>query len=121
MAIPIAGGFQITAREPVDNRVVLTKAQMAATKKGGMPINYFALCSDDNKLYIFNSNFEADEETGRFRPIDNFVTFTTPEAKEVFEQAILNSDKIENIDNDITEIKTELEELSVDGGEVQGD
>lgn len=121
MAIPIAGGFQITTREPIDNRIVLTKEQMAATKKGGMPMNYFALCSDDNKLYIFNSNFEADPEIGRFRPIDNFITFSTPEAKEMFEQAILNSDKIENIDNNINEIKTEIDELSVDGGAVEGD
>lgn len=69
MAINFPNGFNITSQEPVDARIVLTKEQMAATKKARMPQVYFAVCSDDNQIYIFNANNEVDPTTGRFRPL----------------------------------------------------
>ena len=69
MAINFPNGFIITSQEPIDSRIVLTKAEMAAMKKARMPQVYFAVCSDDSKIYIYNAENEVDPTTGRFRPL----------------------------------------------------
>jgi len=66
MAITIPSGFKITAKESVDNRILLTKAEMAALSKATMPDKYFCICKDDGKLYMWDANREATTEMGRF-------------------------------------------------------
>jgi len=68
MPIAFSNGFDITSKEPIDTRLVMTKAEMLAIKKARMPDNYFCLCSDDGKIYVYDSSAPVDPEVGRFRP-----------------------------------------------------
>lgn len=67
MPINFSNGFIITSKEPIDSRLVMTKAEMLAIKKARMPDNYFCLCSDDGKIYVYDATAEVDPELGRFR------------------------------------------------------
>lgn len=69
MAIKIPSGFQITSSEPVDRRLVLTKAEMTTLRDDRMPDLYFTLCSDDSQIYIYNKAKEADTASGKFELI----------------------------------------------------
>lgn len=65
--IQVVQGFKLATRESVDNRLVLTKAQMVATNDNQMPDIYFAVCKDDSLLYIYQKSNEATSSTGKFR------------------------------------------------------
>ena len=67
MAIPSASGFSIGSTDPIDNRLVLTKAQMKAANDNIFPEVYLTICSDDGKVYVYNKNNETDPEIGKFR------------------------------------------------------
>lgn len=67
-------GFSITSTEPIDSRLVMTKAEMLAVKKAKMPQVYLTVCVDDGQLYIYNSANTLDEETGRFRRVESSGT-----------------------------------------------
>lgn len=67
MAINFPNGFRITSQEPIDIRLVLTKAEMKATVDARMPETYMAVCKDDGQLYIYKSTNSVDEVTGKFR------------------------------------------------------
>lgn len=67
MAINFPNGFRITSQEPIDTRLVLTKAEMKATVDARMPDVYVAICKDDGKLYTFDKTNSVDAETGKFR------------------------------------------------------
>jgi hypothetical protein len=78
MAIQFPRGFLVTTDEPIDIKLVLTKSQMAkAEELFMMPSPYFCLCSDDNKIYIYDVRNEVVEDPtkefyglGHFRPTD---------------------------------------------------
>ena len=69
-------GFEITDYLPVDSRLVLTKEEMkniAGDDEPGvtpgdhcMPDKYFALCKDDNCMYVFDYEATPNNETGKF-------------------------------------------------------
>ena len=47
-----------------------------------MPSIYLCICSDDKKLYIFDGSIakaDIDPDTGRFRPIENYLNFSSSE------------------------------------------
>ena len=73
MPVNFGTGFNITAKEPIDKRLVLTKMEMLTeryTLTGAtiaIPDNYICLCVDDNRLYVYNSGNERSPETGKFR------------------------------------------------------
>lgn len=67
MAIKLPQGLNITSSEPVDIRIVLTKAEMVSIVDARMPQVYLAICKDDGKLYLYNKNNEVDKDTGKFR------------------------------------------------------
>ena len=73
MSIELPMGFTIKAKQAVDTRLVMTKEEMASILKGEMPNNYICVCSDDGKLYIYNSEFEKTEEMGRFKPYEDII------------------------------------------------
>ena len=82
MATKLSDGFEILARAAVDSRLILTKAQMRSMSKSNMPSIYLCICSDDKKLYIFDSSIakaDIDPEIGRFRPIENYLNFSSSE------------------------------------------
>ena len=67
MAINLATGFSIGSKDVIDERQVLTLNQMQNLDENVYPDNYFAICKDDGKLYIFNASNEINAETGKFR------------------------------------------------------
>lgn len=72
--IQIIQGFELLTREAVDNRLVLSKAEMLSVNDNQMPDTYFAVCSDDKKLYIYNKDSNPSEETGKFTLYKNGST-----------------------------------------------
>lgn len=78
MAIQLPSGFMIGSREPVDNRLVLTKAEMLAMSEAIMPDVYFTICKDDGKVYVYNKNSTApSSETGFFKVYEAATDETT--------------------------------------------
>lgn len=83
--INLAGGLKINTADAVDSRLVLTKAEMKslhyandesrpATLRGKifqLPSNYLCVCSEDNKIYVYNASNEEDELTGKFRKVES--------------------------------------------------
>jgi len=70
MAIKISSGFQVRSVSPIDTRFVLSKAEMLAADDRLMPDNYFAVCSDDGKLYLYNKDLAPSATTGKFKLMD---------------------------------------------------
>ena len=66
MAIKVGQQFQRTGGFPIDETLVLTKAEMLAINDSVMPNKYFALCSDDDKMYLYDKSATPSAETGKF-------------------------------------------------------
>ena len=80
MAIKLSDGLEILASAAVDSRLILTKEQMRSMSRSNMPSIYLCICSDDKKLYIFDSSIakaDIDPDTGRFRPVENYLNFSS--------------------------------------------
>lgn len=63
-------GFRVGNASLIDDRLVLSKADMRAVSDVRMPDKYFALCSDDNCIYVYsklNEKQTGSNDTGRFR------------------------------------------------------
>lgn len=71
MAIKISQAFKRTAGFPIDETMLLTSAEMLAIDDADMPDVYFALNSDDGKMYIYNKDNEANAETGKFKVLES--------------------------------------------------
>jgi len=88
--IRVTQGFQPLTREAIDNRIVLTKADMLNVNDNQMPDTYFAICKEDGYIYIYDKSVRANGETGKFNiynpssirnitidgsllPVDNFT------------------------------------------------
>lgn len=67
MSIRLPQGFNVRSREPIDKRLLLSKSEMIGMNDNVMPNTYFAICLDDNCIYIYNKSEIPDEETGKFR------------------------------------------------------
>ena len=68
MGIKISQGFTRTGKFPIDETLLLTKAQMLAINDNLMPEKYFTLCLDDGKFYIYDKNTTTPSvETGKFK------------------------------------------------------
>ena len=66
--IQIVQGFEVKTREAIDNRLVLSKQEMFNINDNHMPAKYFAVCSDDGYLYIYNKDSAIiSSETGKFK------------------------------------------------------
>ena len=66
MGIKISQGFTRTGKFPIDEALLLTKAQMLAINESLMPDKYFTLCLDDGKFYIYDVERTPSLETGKF-------------------------------------------------------
>lgn len=67
MAIPSASGFSIGSADAIDDRLVLSKAEMKSANDNVFPPVYVCVCKDNGSIYIYNKSNEIDEETGKFR------------------------------------------------------
>lgn len=82
MGIKINSNFTVQAPVALDERQVLTFEAMLAINDAVMPDVYFAVCSEDQKLYVYNKANEMDEVTGKFRLAEAATTLyrTMPDA-----------------------------------------
>lgn len=67
MALNIAAPFKRGGAFPIDEDLVLTKAQMKAVNDNVMPDIYIALCPDDGNIYLYKKNNTVDPDTGKYR------------------------------------------------------
>lgn len=79
MAVNFPSGFTMSHNEPVDNRLVLTKAAMVSMRETKMPPVYLAVCKDDGLLYLYNSANTKDPNTGKFRVVSSGTISPTEE------------------------------------------
>ena len=60
-------GFNIQTSAAIDRRILLSKAEMlTAEDVYELPDQYFAICTNDGKLYLYDVNREPNLETGKF-------------------------------------------------------
>lgn len=64
--IQLATGFSIGSKDLIYDKFVLTKQQMIDIDENTYPDNFFALCSEDSKLYTYDINNTPSLETGKF-------------------------------------------------------
>lgn len=67
MALNIGAPFKRGGAFPIDETLVLTKAEMLAVNDNTMPDKYFCICSDDGKLYMYDKSATASAETGKYK------------------------------------------------------
>ena len=67
MGIKINASFDVMSPVPLDSRTVLSKAEMLVIDDNCMPDTYFAVCSDDNAMYIYTKLNVSNDDTGKFR------------------------------------------------------
>lgn len=105
-------GFKVTTEAAIDERIILTKAQMLTAEDDySLPPVYLCICPEDGKLYLYNVNNVPNNDIGKFRLIDNVINFESEEVKENIEPVIAESPTIQNI-------KDEMENFIIDGEEV---
>lgn len=66
MSIVLNTGFSIGAKDLIYDKFVLTKEEMLNIHENTYPDQFFALCSDNDSLYVFNVNNTPNTETGKF-------------------------------------------------------
>ena len=66
MAINLGSGFHIGSKQPIDDRLIMSKAEMLNVNENIYPDVYLCVCSDDDNLYVFNVNNTPNSETGKF-------------------------------------------------------
>ena len=72
--VNVSNGFSIGTDAYVDERLLLTKAQMKeAEDEFFMPQRYIAYCLDDKQWYEYNEGNTVDAQTGKFRAIPNGI------------------------------------------------
>ena len=114
MAIDLATGFNIGSKDVIDERQVLTLEQMKNLDETIYPDNYFAICKDNGKLYIFNASNEIDEETGKFRKVSSNESVDPS----IFQKS--NDDSLMTEDKTIVGAINELENSKLDKPETEG-
>lgn len=77
MAIKISQEFLRTGAFPVDDKFVLTRAEMLNMNDASMPDKYFAVCKDDSKFYIYDKSATPNSVTGKFSVTENTGQFGT--------------------------------------------
>lgn len=96
-------GFRVGNASKIDDRLVLSKEEMRLISDIRMPNKYFALCSDDQKLYVYdvsNERLMGSNDTGRFR-----VYASAEDAPVADIMMNLNNNEFESIvDNNVAKI-----------------
>ena len=66
MAIALGTGFSIGSKDLIYDKFVLSKDEMLNINENTYPNQFFALCSDNDSLYVFNINNTPNATTGKF-------------------------------------------------------
>ena len=92
------GGF------PIDESTLKSKAEMLATNDNVMPAKYFAICSDDGQLYLYDKSATPNQETGKYTLIKTGSEM----------QALTNAeidDLIQNYESYLQDISNQLAQI----------
>lgn len=135
------GGFVVASQRSIDRRLLLSKAEMKSVTEKCLgkfsngdsfvvPANYFCICSDDSKMYLFDAtSTELSEETGRYKCLETSV-IEEPTFKEKLEDAIEESQTIEDLTTtvgdsesglvkEVADLTDKIDNISIDGGEIE--
>lgn len=109
-------GFNVQTASAIDQRILLTKAEMLRessdeTSLFMLPDAYFAICSDDGNLYLYNVDNVPNSVTGKFKIIDEAISFASDEAKAQLNNAIKNTLTIQEIQENIDELEERTDTL----------
>lgn len=108
MAVQFPNGFTITSSEPIDSKLVLTKAEMrVAETELSMPDTYFCVCKDDDKFYVYDVNNTVDEVTGKFRVLE-----AAGSLDEYIKSANVNENVLHLVKKDNTEVVFETKTVN---------
>ena len=123
MGIKLNASFDVMSPVPLDSRTVLTKAEMLSIDDTCMPPIYYAVCSEDGTMYIYNKSNDVDAETGKFRPISTGgsgggtgepVDMSNIYSKtEVDELIKTNTDSITKLDERVQSVESAISEPPV--------
>lgn len=103
MAITVLSGFNIKGASPIDTRLVLSKSEMLNINDNLMPETYFAVCTNDDQLYLYNKYAEPNAETGKFQLLGKDVI----DRVSVLEDDVVELHQdVDNVDEKVDEIKT---------------
>ena len=92
--IEIGFPFDVRSANPIDVRLLLTKAQMLAMNDNMMPENYLALCKDDGKLYLYDKDATPSAETGKFTEFAGGEGTSTRELTQAEYDALTEAEKM---------------------------
>lgn len=66
MALKVGQEFKRTSPNPIDEDLVLSKAQMLGVNDDLMPEKYFCVCKEDGKMYVYDKSATPNSLTGKF-------------------------------------------------------
>ena len=66
MALNISAPFGRGGAFPIDETLVLTKAEMIAINDNKMPEKYFCICREDGQMYLYDKSATPSTETGKY-------------------------------------------------------
>ena len=73
--INVIQGFKLSARDPIDARLLMTKKEMREIKDNMMPDKYFTICKENGLLYIYDKDRTQEEigatDTGKFTLVNS--------------------------------------------------
>lgn len=114
-------GFKVTSNSAIDQRIYLTKEEMLTAEDDYyLPDVYFAICVDDGKLYLYDVDREMDPQTGKYRPIEESIDFNDLVLKSKLEIALANSNIIQGIDSNITNIEGNIQLIMSESPIIKG-
>lgn len=123
MAIKLNTGFNIRSNVPIDERFILTFEQMTLINDKLMPEKYFAVSSDDGKLYVYSKSNDVNTKTGRFRlafenidaKLDELIAQSTTAIEQVKAETEL---KTSALSTRVTKIEDTIAKIQLDDIEV---
>ena len=101
MAIVLNTGFSIGSKDLIYDKFVLTKDEMLNIHENTYPDQFFALCSDDDKMYSFNINNTPNAETGKFKVMSGGSTVIDDD--DISSTTVYSSEKIDTDFQKITD------------------
>lgn len=73
MAVNILQGFKVTSTQPIDSRIIMSKAEMRNINSNIMPDKYICICRDDGAFYTYDKTLVPSATTGYFIPYEEKI------------------------------------------------